>query len=109
MDKVEAQVRERPLWRRIVDFPLVAMLIGTVLMILVRMLAPFLIATYIGFTGAHVAPEHLAALINGPYLVPVAIITILASIAVYKLVIRHLGRQPRDDLAWTGKSGKQLG
>ena len=75
----------RPLWRRIVDFPLVAMLAAIALFVL----------------------ANAAALLVGKLLPPMdpgANTVIRAAIAiglvwiVYKLAIRHLGEQPRDDL-----------
>lgn len=75
----------KPMWRRIVDFPLVAMLVAIALFV---------------FANA-------VALLAGKLLPPMdpAANTIVRSIiaiglvwAVYKLAIRHLGEHPRDDL-----------
>jgi hypothetical protein len=75
----------KPLWKRIVDFPLVAMLIAVVIVILC----------------------FAAALLIGRYLVPPIpgltremtfdLIAIPILILAYKLLIRRLGEQPRDD------------
>lgn len=75
----------KPLWKRIVDFPLVAMLIAVIIVILC----------------------FAAALLIGQYLVPPVpgltkemtfdLIAIPILILAYKLVIRRLGEQPRDD------------
>ena len=88
----EDQVAEgqvRPLWRRIADFPLVAMLIAIAL-----------------FVGA-----NAAALLIGkplPPMDPVALAAIKSFIAItlvmliYKLAIRKLGERPHDDLPLAG-------
>jgi hypothetical protein len=75
----------KPLWKRIVDFPLVAMLIAVVIVILC----------------------FAAALLIGRYLVPPIpgltremtfdLIAIPILILAYKLLICRLGEQPRDD------------
>jgi membrane protease YdiL (CAAX protease family) len=75
----------KPLWKRIVDFPLVAMLIAVIIVILC----------------------FAAALLIGQYLVPPVpgltremtfdLIAIPILILAYKLLIRRLGERPRDD------------
>jgi hypothetical protein len=76
---------ERPPWRRIVDFPLVAMIIATV-----------------SFIAANAGAAQLTSLV--PLVPPDAAAALKAAImiavvlAVYKLVIVHLGERPRDDL-----------
>lgn len=90
MEDIE-DVRERgtPLWRRIADFPLIAMLLAIAL-----------------FIGANAA----ALLISRPLppMDPVALSAIKSFIAIslvlliYKLVIRRLGEQPHDDLPAAG-------
>ena len=85
MGQVETAERAKPLWRRIVDFPLVAMLIAVGIVILC----------------------FAAALLIGRYLVPPVpgltkeltfdLIAIPILILAYKLVIRRLGERPRDD------------
>lgn len=105
MDEVEqAQPQKRKLWRRIADFPLVAMLIAAIVFILANILAPFILGTYLGFRGIRPTQEEMTRLMNGPFLIPAALITIVATVAAYKLVIRHLGRHPRDDLRWSRQS-----
>jgi|SRR6478672_2705088 len=80
----------RPLWRRIVDFPLVAMLIGIAIIFLGIAIsgatAKLAMPDIPGFTG-----EMKFALICSPLL-----------IILYKLVIRRLGEHPRDDLRIAG-------
>jgi membrane protease YdiL (CAAX protease family) len=80
---------ERPLWRRVIDFPLAAMVIAVAL---------FILATAIAMrTGKLLPPlppvEKLA--LN-------AILGIGLVFAVYKLVIVRLGDRPRDDLRAAG-------
>lgn len=85
MERVESVTPAKPLWRRIVDFPLVAMLIAVGIVILC----------------------FAAALLIGRYLVPPVpgltreltfdLIAIPILILAYKLVIRRLGERPRDD------------
>lgn len=80
---------ERPLWRRIVDFPLVAMLIAVALFILAMT-----IAILIGKILPPLPPLEKSA--------ANALLTIALVFAAYKLVIVRLGERPRDDLPPTG-------
>ena len=80
---------ERPLWRRIVDFPLVAMLIAIVLYI-----AATAFALYLGKLVPPLGP--------GPTAAAHAAITIALVLAVYELAIVRLGERPRDDLPARG-------
>ena len=78
---------QKPLWRRIVDFPLVAMLIA---------LALYFVALAIGLAiGKYVMPpihdSGIRTAVN-------AAIDIALVLAMYKLVIVRLGERPRDDL-----------
>ena len=81
---------ENPLWRRIVDFPLVAMLIAiaasVITLIVAALLAQFFLPRISGFTS-----EMRFDLVGAPLL-----------IVLYKLVIVRLGEHPRDDLRVTG-------
>lgn len=82
-------VAPKPLWRRIVDFPLVAMLIA---------LAAFALANAAAFFLSKAIPpmDGLAALaITGA-------LYLALGFAAYKLVIRHLGERPHDDLPMAG-------
>lgn len=90
-----ADQQARPLWKKIADFPLVAMLIAIAL-----------------FVGA-----NAAALLIGKPLPPMdqvattaikSFIAIALVLIVYKLAIRKLGEQPHDDLPLTG-AAKGLG
>ena len=87
---------QKPLWRRIVDYPLVAMVIAVVL---------FLVATAIGIGVGKLIPplgRNGTAVVNSS-------LVILCTFAVYKLIIVRLGDEPRDDLTWRRDSAKQLG
>jgi membrane protease YdiL (CAAX protease family) len=78
--------KQQPLWRRIVDFPLVAMLIGVAVIML-------------GVAIAVVIGQFAVPAIPG--FTPVLKFDLLAAvilIILYKLVIRRLGEHPRDDL-----------
>jgi membrane protease YdiL (CAAX protease family) len=80
----EVTSADKPLWRRIVDYPLVAMVIAVVLVLLTVGISAFLadrVPPLAGFTA------------NMRFGVICAILLVL----VYKLVIRHLGEHRRDD------------
>jgi membrane protease YdiL (CAAX protease family) len=81
--------KEEPLWRRIVDFPLVAMLIAILIYAFATALA-ITIKTYLP-----IAAYGLKQAIG-------AVLTVGLVFAVYKLTVRHLGVRPRDDLAAQG-------
>ena len=84
MDEVEDTVAAKPLWRRIVDYPLVAMLIAIALVLLVSGLAAFL---------AERAPPIAGFTANMRF----GVICAIFLIAAYELAIRHLGERKRDD------------
>ena len=90
MDEVAALNVELPLWRRVANFPLVAMLIGVALVVLgitvAGLITKFALPAIPGFTG-----EMRFDIVAIPIL-----------IILYKLVIRRLGEHPRDDLRLTG-------
>lgn len=75
----------KALWRRIVDFPLVALIVALALFIL-----SVVIANQIG--------QLLPAMDRDASLAVNAAISIAVALLVYKLAIRHLGDRPRDDL-----------
>jgi len=85
-----------PTWRRIVNFPLVALAIA--LALIMATLAT--LSWGLRLIPATIDPD-LADAIK-------AIVTVAAVIAVYKLVLRHLGSEPRDDLGWRG-AGREIG
>jgi hypothetical protein len=88
---------ERPTWRRIIDFPLVALVISAAL---------YIGATVLGAVAGKYVPPSL-----GPQAVAIAhaALIIVPVVLVYKLVIVRLGEQPRDDLRWNAEAGKNLG
>ena len=83
--KETSGVGGKPLWRRIIDFPLVA---------LVAAVALFILANALAFQLGKLLPsmDPNAALASR------AAIGIAVVWTVYKLAIRHLGERPRDDL-----------
>jgi membrane protease YdiL (CAAX protease family) len=85
----------RSLWRRIVDFPLVAMLIALGLLIL-GLVAAYLVATNL--------PRPRGMGIE----VTFDLVAIPILLLIYKLAITRLGERPRDDLRLSG-SMKPLG
>lgn len=74
-----------PLWRRIINFPLVAMVIGVFLFILCIMVA-----------GA-VAKLLLPPIRGFSFEMKFDILAIPLLLLIYEFVIRHLGEHPRDD------------
>ena len=84
MDQTEATGAQKPLWRRIVDYPLVAMLIAIVVVILVISLSAFI---------ADRAPSVAGFNANMRFGIIGAILLVVA----YEFVIRHLGERKRDD------------
>ena len=85
MVQVEAAAKRKPLWRRIVDYPLVAMVIAVAIVILC-----FTIGLLIG--------QHLLPPIPGFTLeMKFDLCSIPLVILAYELVIRRLGEHPRDD------------
>lgn len=79
-----------PLWRRIVDFPLVAMLIA-ISALIVGITIAYLIATL-------AIPSDLGVGIE----VRFDLVGILIILLIYKLLIVRLGEHPRDDLRGAG-------
>ena len=86
---------EAPLWRRIVDHPLVAMLIAIALL---------LCTLRVGFELSKLLPPMGVTARAAAQ----AAINIGLVVTVYKLAIVRLGEQPRDDLPAVG-AGKNLG
>ena len=101
MDQVRAAgFEEKPRWRRIIDFPLVAMVIAACCWIGALLVAGLLVAALIVWR-AHLPsfrPETAVELIGAVLL-----------IIIYKLVIRRLGEHPRDDLAFVGAARPLFG
>jgi len=92
----ESAAHERPLWRRIVDYPLVALVIAVVLFI-----AASALAMVIG-KPLQPMPQIERTVLR-------ALIGIVLVVAVYKLVIARLGERPRDDLRLDKDTGRNLG
>jgi membrane protease YdiL (CAAX protease family) len=97
MDQVTTAAAERPLWRRIVDFPLVAMLIGVAVIMLGIALAVIL-NQFVLPTAPGLTREMQFELLAAPIL-----------IILYKLIISRLGEHARDDLRFTGAVRPLLG
>lgn len=91
-----APAAQRPLWRRIADFPLVALLVALALFIAVNAVASFAF----GYLPPMERPAEMTVK---------AAIGIPLVFAVYKLLIRRLGERPRDDLPLTRTGAVQLG
>lgn len=87
----------RPTWRKVTEFPLIAMLIGIALVAGTIQLTSF-IFHFIPKTG--IAP-HTREIV-------VSLAVVAMVFAVYKLAIRHLGEHPRDDLR-SGHAGRDVG
>ena len=89
-------VDEKPVWRKIVDFPLVAMLIALVSVILAAVLCSI---------ALHAA---LPALKGNDFVIVQDLLAAVAMVLVYKLFIRHLGDIKRDDLRAAGAARQTL-
>jgi membrane protease YdiL (CAAX protease family) len=83
-----AQLHDRSLWQRIVDFPLVAMVIAFLLYLAASVLALFL--------------GKLVSIGQPQATIAQAAISVALVLATYKLAIVHLGDRPRDDLPGSG-------
>ena len=88
MEEAAAQPAKKALWRRIVDFPLVAMLIAVGLLILGIVLSGFIagLLQKLVLANTGLSVQTLVEIVAVPVL-----------IIVYKLAIRRLGEHPRDD------------
>ena len=84
-EAVQVGPAAKPLWRRILDFPLVTMLAAVVLFVLAN-------------AAAILAIKLLPAMDQAASTLVRSAIAIGIVLLVYKLAIRHLGEQPRDDL-----------
>ena len=90
MDEAATVSSDKPLWRRIVDYPLMAMLISLLLYFLVVGVAAVL--------GTRIIPP-LPGLTRDMQFEIVCAVLLLA---LYKLVLRNLGEDRRDDLSLGG-------
>jgi membrane protease YdiL (CAAX protease family) len=92
----EVAATQRPLWRRIVNYPLVALVIA--------------VALFIGASALAMAlGRPLQPLPQVERAVLRALIAIVIIVAVYKLAIARLGEHPRDDLRLDRAAGRNLG
>lgn len=81
---------ERPWWRKILEFPLVAMVIAVIVL-----MASVGLATDLGrMAFPEMVPEQRVLIQN--------VAGVVAAILAYKLVIRHLGARKHDDLPAKG-------
>ncbi len=80
---------DRPLWRKIFEFPLVAMVIAVV----VLMLGVGYATDLVKLVFPDMVPEQRVLIQN--------IAGIVVAFLAYKLVIRHLGARKQDDLPWS--------
>ena len=86
---MEQATEERPLWRRIVDFPLVAMMIAILLYACAAVLAVII-------------ERGLPPMSHGARIAAGVLLNVVLLLAAYKLAIRRLGEHPRDDLPGCG-------
>lgn len=84
---IDAEQSSRPVWRRIADFPLVAMVVAILLYA-----AASTLASIITFRTGLQAPDGISTAVH-------AVLAVGLTLLVYKIAIRHLGEHPRDDLA----------
>jgi membrane protease YdiL (CAAX protease family) len=97
MAELAGDSSKKPRWRRIVDYPLVAMLVAAVL---------YFAATALGIAVGKFVPAQIGR--NWVAIVHAALV-IVPVLLIYKLVIVRLGEHPRDDLPWGAASAKNLG
>jgi len=83
MDQAAGVAENKPTWRRIVDFPLVAMLIALAVVIICITVATYLVKS-VPVAGLGMNMEF-------------ELVTIPLLIIAYELIIRRLGEHPRDD------------
>ena len=82
---IEGGADTRPLWKKIVDFPLVAMILAVALVI-----AALALASIIGKALPTMDPTVTTVVKSA--------IALGLVLTIYKLAIRQLGEVPRDDL-----------
>jgi uncharacterized protein len=97
MEQAQAvATQKQPLWQRVLNFPLLVLLIAVALFIAAER-ATFLI-------GVHLLPPR--STLSG--LAAVAVVEIILLVTVYKLGIARIGECPRDELR-LANAGKELG
>jgi membrane protease YdiL (CAAX protease family) len=85
MQQVESLPGDKPLWRRIVDYPLVAMILAVVL---------FIISITIAAAIVKLVPLKIPGF---TFDLKFDILAIVLLILMYEFVIRRMGEHPRDD------------
>lgn len=84
----------KPLWRRIADFPLVTLVIAAVA-----------VGGTMFTAGRFALPVLLEPFEDQMKPVVIGVVMVLGTLAIYKLLIRHLGAVPRDDLRFDSTAG----
>ncbi len=87
MNDIDRPGRAKPLWRRIFDFPLVALVVGVI-----AVLVP---AGIFAIAVQKLSPDGSATPVVTSLIL---IVATLISVGMYKLVVARLGEAPRDDL-----------
>lgn len=87
---------ERPLLRRIVDFPLIAMITAVLILLVATQIA--------GMIGQRLPPMTPELRITAQAGIAIALLLV-----IYKVAIRHLGEIRRDDLPFTKRAAIELG
>ncbi len=90
----EAVPTAKPLWKRILQFPLVALILAFLLMVLVQVLAAGV--SYLAGTEN----AELSTPTDVVFAITVTVLTVLA----YKLIVVRMGEQRRDDLPFDGRA-----
>mgnify|MGYP000504073680 CR=1 FL=1 len=90
-----APAAEQPWWRKVLEFPLVAMVIALAVVVgTIAAAGALLTFALTKLVPMEIRQDHQVLLFN--------VVAVIGLILVYKLVIRHLGRHKRDDLALDG-------
>jgi membrane protease YdiL (CAAX protease family) len=93
-ESAQAAAAPKPLWKRVLQFPLVALALAVVLMVLVQTLA----AGVSYLTGTR--PPALGTPTDLLFAVAATVLMVLA----YKLIVVRMGEQPRDDLPFDART-----
>jgi len=92
----QAASEQRPVWKKIIDFPLVAMVIAVAVMV-----------GTVGIAGAAVQ-FGIPGLMPKNRIIIQDLVAVVGLFLAYKLIIRKLGRVKRDDLATDGSIRETL-
>ena len=93
-DAAPSATVRKPLWKRVLQFPLTALIIAVVIMVIAQALAAGASALAGTPTG------DLASPLDAVFSVAVTVLMVLA----YKLLVVRLGERPRDDLPFDGRA-----